>query len=434
MRKIVSRILMLLALVAANGCGNGEMFGQDPLDGYPDSVKNGLPPEMRPSKPDTSAFCKECFQILVNGEAPIGIQESKELKIVIEVILLKSQIPMVLNKFDLQFVNAADFPGARLILDKEIPLSDPKALTAEKKYTLTWTPPKGAVGVESQIRKQGNLKLFVDGATQTTTGRSFTVDVYRSFTIPEVRNIVTPAVPVKEGESYRFTAQVFDPDGIQTEPPQIAIRQTLLGGNYDVSQLFRVMAVRYDAGSKTFNYDIDLDLQNREVTKTSGYANFEMTAMNRFQRISQSKAFVFRLDTDLREPVSSLQSSILDVTRGQVSVHSFTILDPASEGEVNAVLNQQASSYPGTITLSCRTPQGVQGAWMKSCELKVTTAAAAFPQTFYFRLDVTNRVINLGEKSVSASLSLRIVEPKPAVTGESVSEPTSEPGPIGGLQ
>jgi hypothetical protein len=63
MKNIIGLSLGLMLMTVLVACGGGTVsqpFGQDPLSGYPESVRNGLPPEVRPSKPDLAGVCKDC--------------------------------------------------------------------------------------------------------------------------------------------------------------------------------------------------------------------------------------------------------------------------------------------------------------------------------------------------------------------------------------
>lgn len=398
------------------GCGGGKdsgVFVQDPLSGYPDSVKNGLPPEGRPNKPDLAGICRDCYQITVNNEDPVSAQEGEEMKTAIEVVLYKKQIPLQLKSFRLELLNAADFPGARMVLEKEVPLSDPNSLTAEQKYILTWTPAPGITGTTANARKFAELRLSVDGAVKTATQRTFAIDISKLFKNPVVRSVreTTGQWQFFEGRLYNFDVAISDPDGVLAEPSQLRFSQPAAGTDPRIAELFQVTSVVQDPATGNFVYRVSLDLRNREVLKNDAYFSVEVTAINRFTKVSAPFSFSLNLSSVPRDPIASLQATPLEVVRGQVIVHTFTILDPGNQGTVNAVILGQPSGFPGTINLVCGTPAGTTPVtWMKNCELSTRVNASAFPQTFNLNIDIRNSE-GTQTRNVTRTVPLRIVNP-----------------------
>lgn len=438
MKSISQFLLTLLVSLTFVACGGGKeikTFGQDPLAGYPESVRNGLPPETRPEKPSLDGICKDCYLIIVNGDEPVMVQETKEMRVAIEVVIFKRQIPVEITGYELQLLNAAEFPGAKLTLEKEIPLNDPQSLTAEKKYVMSWIPPKGTITTETQVRRIADLKLNVSGSVSTTTSKSFGIDVAKLFTVPEIRNVSAGITSINEGSSYRLTVNVFDPDSTSSVPPVLRFVQTASGvSGVDAAQFFKVGVPTYNPSTQIFTFGVDFDLRNKELTTSKEWFDFEVLAINRFQRVSTSYGLSYYVSTVLKDPITSLQPTVYEVTRGQLTIHSFTVMDPGNEGDVTAVFGTPLNNFPGTVLLDCRQPN-VANRWLRTCELRASTYASAYLQNFSVRVDTTNKSITgtVPTKIISTNITLKIVDPKPVVTTSDeplVTEPTSEGGAL----
>lgn len=352
--RIRAFILMLL-VTGLFGCGD-KPFGQDPLEGYPDSVRNGIPPEKRPEKGDTNPMCKECYAIEVNSGEPVFISDKQESRISIKVTVFKSQFQHPIKSFDIVAGNLNEFEGADLKLIKEIPLDDLKEKKiAVKEYEFVWTPKSKMVDPLS--RRFLRLKLVTDSDLALVEDEVVPITIEREFEIPKITDMSFSKEEISEGERAMLTLTVIDNDSTQSDPPKVRfVRGPKLIKN-DIATYLTFDSLSYDTSTSTWSIRYNLDLSVQDVTR--GIEDFYVAAsvISKYGQVSAVKEESITVRNLLRKPsVSLLGGAKYTLAAGSKLGVTYSVYDFREEGAVSSEIVESLSTFPGLVTLNCQNP------------------------------------------------------------------------------
>jgi hypothetical protein len=423
-------ILVLIALVGFAGCGPNP-FEQDPLKDQPDNIRNGVPPQDRPEKPDARPLCKTCVVVEMNNGEPIHFHETQEGRFNVKVTVFRSQLPRPIKAFDVVLSNPDKFPGATFALEKEIPLDDPnEQKIAQKEYVFTWTPPQGTTGDETLVNKFLSFNLITNEDRILTEEHRQVALVDRSFTVPVIDDMTfekdgAPITSINEGDTGKLTIKVTDTDSSDEEAPTVKFVKPSANA-HDGSPFAYFNNATRDATTKQWTLVYDLDLVDHEVTRSSQDVTFVVNATSRFGKISPTLTKTLTIKNVLKDPVLSIApDATYTLASGKSIAISFTASDTAQEGEVTATVETDLTTLPGTATMACASPAGKP--YVHSCEITwdLPAGVKANP-TYTIAIQVINQSHAGGFSGEAKKLDQTLTV---NITGATPPDPTPVPTP-----
>tara|TARA_B100000749_G_scaffold280875_1_gene279585 strand:+ start:34936 stop:36066 length:1131 start_codon:yes stop_codon:yes gene_type:complete len=311
------KVLVLLILTSVFlGCSTES----DPLKGYPDNVRNGLPPK----KIDTPVSDKTRVTELLlsmSPELPVFI-EGEELQL----------------SFDGRFVSEDGEPARnQKITIENLPEG---ARWDEATNTMTWSPSTDFLR-GSDFQTTVVLDVSFEGIRNgefLRTQKQFMTWVRRPQDRAPRIIAMDEVDSIKEGEWTSFTLTVEDLDsydGTNGIPPRLSF----FAGNrgFNGSHLMGVVGNPV-AGDEpnTWIYSVSMDTRSKELTRdVSGYS-VSIEATSRFGKKSLPEQLAFDVETKLNTPVLSDNEIVLYAA--SKNTFSFSVSSPSGEGRMLANL------------------------------------------------------------------------------------------------
>lgn len=341
MSKTARVVVGLVAVALTASCAK---FNQDPLKGYPDSVRNGVKPDERQPKPDRKPISKEGYRLIYKGamDFTVGQEVTHELS---------AEVYEEVESFDVVFDNLSSFAGATFEEVEVLP--PPPDAPRIKKYKLTWTAPIGVTGDSTVATLPMLFKFVVQDEIITVTPEAATAIVNRDFSTPKITAMAFAATKVQEGTPVRLNIDVEDKDASDTRPPQIRFEKPSFGK--DGSQYLYFVDVKKDAGTGIWKFTYELDTGSRDVTDSSEYFYVNAVAVSRFGKQSPQLSKSVELHNRVLDPRVSLTNNTKYVFAvGALNTISFNVYDKDEDGEVTAKAITDLKTFPGTASLTCK--------------------------------------------------------------------------------
>lgn len=327
--------------VALWGC---QKMKQDPLDGQPDWVRDGVPPE-RKVDPRPKALPADVMRIDSADFADFREGEPGELKVGARVLIANTG-------YDLQLTNIRDFPGA---------VFDAAA------GSFKWTPPIGYVNSEYTRAAHLDFTLTAQTVPVTSTVKSIKVFIGRQNVDPSIVSVDDLSKnPINEGEKREFQVVVKDPTASNT--PNNRPRLMVVASTSDqFSAAHMVTNSNSDPSQSMIDpslwiFKLTLDTRNYELTPDRSLFKFGLIALSHFGNTSGPRTVDVLIGNKLREPsISWVDTAVL--TMGQKNSYNFSVYDSSFrdsssrniEGQISVQVVTQLANLPGSPTLNCVT-------------------------------------------------------------------------------
>lgn len=358
MKKLnVSGKLLLAAMSLLLGaCG-----AKDPLAGQPDYIRNATPGFQKPADP----IPDDKNMIISSNQTRFFFMETIEGQGVFTGRIL-------LDKYngELSIENLIDFEGATF---------DPVT------GVFTWTPPRGFVsGVDSTRDTFLRVRLigFKEGTSVAANKtQDFPLTVKRFERVPSIeREVGLPTRAVREGENLRIVLYVKDEDAVNQDgqKPRIFIQAPVNEPRVgDLTPYIRVASEdnpeQNFSDRSTYEFTINVNLYDMDLTKNSGDYHFRVTAVSRHGKMSLPKEYKISVMTNVVHPVIS--SDTFEAKVGVDMVQDILVADPRQEGIVSVeILNPNA--LPKGFSFKC---MDHDNRWMKLCRATWAMAAPPIP-------------------------------------------------------
>lgn len=396
----MKNFLMLAVLAGLMTAGCSLKFEQDPLAGQPDPIREGIPPQQKPDKPQPTE------KVLVRGPQNASFMEDREDSLQFNVTVLEPGY-----KLEETFIANIDaFPGATF---------DPAT------GIMKWMPPKGTV-FDGTYRE---MRLVIHSiATPSNPERpqllgqtEVNVIVHRKMSLPEVKSVTntSPNALVREGADTVLNVVIYDPDGGSDveDGPSLLIFPPSVVNTKSLAPYTVVQVSSNDPIKKEWTYRVTIRLNNTEFTSGSDTAGFRLRAVNRFNQSSVDANFSTKVYTKLSNlNISWVETA--ELTPGQENVVPFLVFDEKGEAMIDV---QLASTLPAGADIRCQAARpGVL-----SCALRWVPTGTASEQNFAWNLNATGRNADRSDTQTSTRMfTLRVkVKALPAPT------PTPSPSP-----
>lgn len=397
----MKNFLMLAVVAGLMTAGCSLKFEQDPLAGQPDPIREGIPPQQKPDKPQPTE------KVLVRGPQNASFMEDREDSLQFNVTVLEPGY-----KLEETFIANIDaFPGATF---------DPAT------GIMKWMPPKGTV-FDGTYRE---MRLVIHSiATPANPDRpqllgqtEVNVIVHRKMSLPEVKSVTntSPNALVREGADTSLNVVVYDPDGGSDvgDGPSLLIFPPTVLNTKSLAPYTIVQVSSNDPIKKEWTYRVTVRLNNTEFTSGSDMAGFRLRAVNRFNQSSVDANFSTKVYTKLSNlNISWVETA--ELTPGQENVVPFLVFDEKGEAMIDV---QLASTLPAGADIRCQAARpGVL-----SCALRWVPTGTASEQNFAWNLNATGRNADRSDTQTSTRMfTLRVkVKALPA--------PTPSPTPVKG--
>lgn len=414
--KNIFKLTLVIATLALVGCGGGKkqkFLGQDPLEGYPDSVKNGLPPTEKLPKPDRRPLPEDAYRVEVDDVVEFGVGQELSVEVV-------ARVYVQVKEFKLEVQNLSKFPEAKF---EQVDVQ-PDAI----KYKFTWKAPESFTGNNLYVTTSLDFRLTADTGVITSYDKSIKVMVNRSFKTPRILSAKFNKYEVVEGDDAVLTVEVEDNDSTENEPTRIVFDKPSY--YYDGSVFLKFMSITRDAATGKFTVQYSFNTGGRDITDNSAYTTVTVVAVSRYGVKSQSSSPNITINNSLKPAVSSISpTSVVSFTLGQRNSTSFTFMDSRQEGTVSATLKTDTSALPGSVIFSCVNPTGAK--YVANCTLIWDVAADAQVKAGY-KFDF--EIINEGKSGYStvkktSQATLRVEFLGVAGEKEWDNDPVVEPDP-----
>lgn len=316
--KLQKSIVMAAAVSFVLGACGTE---QNPLKGKPVGVDPEIgrqKPTPDPMKSDSlrldSSASRFIFQETVSSTFTISgrsLEEADQAELVIE--------------------NIQDFPGAQFDVQ-----------TGEFK----WAPPRGYTN--TQLYRTENLRVrysVFSKALQSRIGRLFEVpvEVQIKTTQPVIVSVDDLSGRfVREDSIRNFEVTVRDEDSVTNKGPRLLILPSSNRWVRNASGFIKQIAPNPAQDSqdpKLWTFQMQVDLNGVELTKSEVQAQFELMALSNFGAQSAATAVNVNVRTDLGVPQFNFQvGDEIELKAGVLTELFFEAFDPALEGRVAMAL------------------------------------------------------------------------------------------------
>ena len=403
---------LVACLFMVNACDKSN-FQQDPYAGQPDSVRNPVRPgedKIDASKPIPSDALK------IEADEYFSFKEGYDggAKIIVAHMLIpvNGRQAKMGEDFIVSIKNISNFPGATY-----------DSLTGEFK----WIPPYGTVDVGTTQSFDLEVEVYTKTQPIMMARKSIAVFVARSENDPEIVSVDGLTQRIREGEKREFTVTVKDPDGDETATgrPRLLVVASSRGAQsaahmVTTSNSTGVNPMRDPQDPSKWIFRMAIEPGNQEITASLMKLNFGLVVISRHGRMSAPTTTEVEFYTRLQQPVVSWKEPVPFIG-GQPNVFTFTVYDPPSEGRVEVVFSQCASS--GAVC-KCR-PQSYSS-YAQVCTVTWTPPNPPYAQHHKVSLIATTSSPNPWDTQVMTypfSEYIR-VEPGPTPTPAPTPEPT----------
>lgn len=407
---------VLLAFLFVTACGE---FKQDPLEKYPENVRNGVPESDLQTKPDRSPLCQECYRIDV--DLVLSMSEGQETPVEIG-----ARVFADVGSFSLSIENLDTFPGAKFV---EVASATP--LPNEKKYVFKWTPPAGFTGNNVQAIAPLNIKMTAKGGQVTSRNKEVLVLVNRTAKVPRIISSDFDKHETLEGEPAKLTVVVEDNDSTSAEPPRLQFENPT--ATNDATPFMTFKSVGQDPSNKRWTIVYDFNTRDNDITDNEKNETATFVVISRYGVRTQTQSRSIWVNNSLKDAVSSLSTnSTYSFLKGVKNAMSFTVADPTQDGEVSAVLKNSVTAIPGIVALNCSKVVSNQK-WLANCEFSWDIPATSITNTSYsFDIEVKNAGqsgFTPVNKTARATFKINVVTPPPPPLPSPVPSPVASPTP-----
>lgn len=315
MQRYIVAVVATSSILAA--CG----MEQNPLAGKPVGVspeEGRTKPTPDPLKSDSlrldSSAARFIFQETVSSTFTISgrsLEEFEQAELVIE--------------------NMQDFPGAQFDVQ-----------TGEFK----WSPPRGYTN--SQLYRTENLRVrysVFSKALQSRIGRLFEIPV--EVQIKTAQPVIVSVDDltrnfVREDSTRNFVVTVRDEDSATNKGPRLMVLPSSNRFARNAAGFVKQIAPNPAQDSrdpKLWTFQMQVDLNGVELTKSEVQAQFELIALSNFGAQSATTAVNVNVRTDLKNPLFNFQSDEeIELKAGVRTELFFEAMDPALEGNVTMTI------------------------------------------------------------------------------------------------
>lgn len=350
--KLSSVAFVALASAVLSACS----MNQDPFNDKPESVKNGIPPELNLEPPGKKPVPSDALRLDTSDFYPMKEQTDSEIEIAGRVL-----DPNVMS-FQLSVTNLADFPGARVEYPKRLDPRDPTKVDPTR-MVFRWNPPRDTTGDQYGAPKRLAVRISatpIGGGTTLGTTKDVLLFVTRAEIDPEIVMVDDLMRDfVREGDVKSFNVVVRDPDGMNMDGlrPRLVAIPSQRGMNDIAGLVFEAQPPTPDPNRPGYwNFKMSLDLRvafdqrGRDFTRGQDRFTFGLQAITRFGRLAV-KNVEANIRTSVLKPQISWQEAV-EFVSGQENSMQFTVFDPYAEGKLTinflTALNRLAGAATGT--------------------------------------------------------------------------------------
>lgn len=364
---------------------------QDPIQGAPDQVRQGVPPtagKPTPAKPLPKEALQIDAPILVNGRvgAPLEFK-----------ILGRVMTPDV--SFKIYIDNLSDFPGATF---------------DEATGDFKWIPTKAQVGSFPSMELPLRITLATDVTANSPTisveKKTISLVIQNAYSKPIV-NTVTGPTTVVVGSTYNFDFTMEDVDAMSETDASLMVRDCTTSYYSDsIAHLVEIKSISANATTPN-NYQgrVTLDLTKVGILPSGTYC-FGLVAVSKHGVISDLYKREVTVEAKMRSTKMTMETAP-EVKVGEKIQIAFAIYDPSNNGVLTMKSQDDiATILPGS-TLTCN--RSFSTKFQLDCrgEIDATTAAV---KVYEVNFVVENAGSNAVQK-VTTNHTLRI-NVKAAVT------------------
>lgn len=317
--KIQRSILSILATssIFLAACG----LEQNPLAGKP----VGVSPEEGRTKPTPDPMKSDSLR-LDSSAARFIFQET-----VASTFTISGRSLEEFEQAELVIENMQDFPGAQFDLQ-----------TGE----LKWAPPRGYTN--SQLYRTESLRVrysVFSKALQVRIGRLFEIPVEVQIKASQPVIVSVDDLTrnfVREDSTRNFVVTVRDEDSATNKGPRLMVLPSSNRFTRNAAGFVKQIAPNPAQDSrdpKLWTFQMQVDLNGIELTKSEVQAQFELIALSNFGSQSAATAVNVNIRTDLEDPLFNFQvGDEIELKAGVRTELNFEAMDPALEGLVTMSL------------------------------------------------------------------------------------------------
>jgi hypothetical protein len=387
--KLNSALFLSLAFLTA--CG----LKQDPLSSAPDSVRSGVPPNIK-KEASTQPLPKEALQIdvpnLINGRvgSPLEFRVSGRV--------------MVPNlNYKLSVDNLAEFPGA--IFD---------ATTGEFK----WTPSRTVMGNSPSVEIPLRLSLVTEPNPESPIisieRKTILLVIVNHYSKPII-NSISGSEPILTGAKYTYPVVLEDIDAINAQDVTINVRDC--SPSYNTGSIAHAVTVRKIESDVTspnkYKGEVTLDLSAADNLRNNGTYCFGLIAVSKFGIVSDIYKKEVYIELKMKPTKITTQVGP-NLTIGEKALFSFSIYDPAGLGSLTLrSMDDIGQMLPGS-RISCKSTAYTRSQLDCDGVIDATNPAKAREQEFYLKFSVENagsRVTQATVTNHSIRIQVRAVNP-----------------------
>lgn len=332
-----SCLLLAALLLTVNACSTK----QDPLDGQPDNIKNGVPPDKKTDKPSFDAR-----NVVIDSDDAYVMKENESQTITFtgRYLLPDAQ--------DIQLIlkNQAEFPGIKVT---SVNGSHTNKGLKPAQLTITWTPK--ASGTDNIQKFFFDVVMYIPNLN-IVAPKSVPLFVEKKIGAPQIVRDEKMPTSIREGEQVMATIYVNDITGEDADGKRPVL--TLVSEAMGVPQLNQFVSVgrARSVGANLWAFDVRFDLK-AEITPSQYQTSLKFVASNRYGQVSQEKLYTIKVTTAVEKPQTSwANKSIVNFKAGQKNTYNFWIMDPKFEGNITWIVaaSSDLNKWPGKATLTCQ--------------------------------------------------------------------------------
>ncbi len=303
-------VALLASTFLLSACGG---FNQDPIEGAPDAVRNGQPPEF--GKPvQEKPYPKEALQIDVPAFVNGFVDSPMEIKI-------EGRVAVPGVAYQLTILNLAEFEGATF-----------NPSTGDFK----WTPGKSIVGSAAVGQAILRIQIATIATTQnpivSSESKNVTIIVTNSYTKPMVISM-TGASDLEVGKSYFYDFVIEDRDAVIADNAAIIVRNCPMAWNREslfglVEQSGSISNVT--ASPNRFKGRVIVDLGTADTLKSGNYC-FAISAVSKSGLVSDLYLKTMGVESRIRNSKMTLESYLV-LNVGEKMQATFSFYDPSADG------------------------------------------------------------------------------------------------------